>query len=1055
MTVNPIGNRFCESCGFQLQAACARCGHGIAQHAHYCGNCGTSLVLAAAARGERPASPKWGELKQATVLFADIVGSTELVANLDPEQAMGRLRPAILVMRHSVERFGGTVARTLGDGVMALFGVPHALEGHALLACQAALHMHRAFSQEPNGLPIRIGLHSGQVASDPEDAQDGRGGGAHGLTIHLASRVAALAPPGAICLTEPCRIAAGPGCQAESMGLHHLKGIAQPVELLRLGGVQTGARRHGTAQDLPSTFRGRGKESARLLRALGELGTAPSRVIGVSGDPGAGKTRLCAEFATLCRQRHVPVFEVRAQLYGHALPLQPVLELFRTHFFGIGPGDDAGAARARIARRFEALQPAAADLALLNEFFGVVEAGAAPAGLGPRARQARLIELLKSLVRLDAQVQRVIVIEDLHWLDEASEDFVSALVQAVEGTHTLLLLNYRPSYRAPWASNAGFEEMPLGELPADDLDAMVHELLAPFTAAPEVAALVRRRSAGNPFFAEELVRAIVDGGLLAADTGLPVGGLQALESGLPPTVQAVISARLDRVGEPEKTLLQMCAIIGKDIPLAVLERVASPLAIQIALGLEGLCRAGLILPQPSSGGRQFSFRHPLIQEVAYGTQLRVRRGQVHASVAEAMEIYYADQLGEYGALIGYHYEEAAQHLPAARYNALAAAWVGSTNAAQAIKHWRKVRRLLEAAVRGTEVDRLRVTAGAKIALLGWREGLSFEEVKPLIDESLALANEIDDRLVPWLLTVEGRMLVASGGPADAYVDSVRKALLCIDIDRDAGRVGLAHAFLGQAFAWAGLLNEALAACDVALANASFVDLQDREFMGFNLEQWILGVRARLLVRMGRLPEACGCLGRLVELEATSSEPPVPGLSRFALVELAWARSDTVAAQGQARELAALALRHAATPYVHAFMQGYRGIALATAGEPAAALQCYGAALQLVRDTGAAREFEPEILAGMAECLVASGHYAQARENADQAIDLSLARSTRIAQLRALMARGMAAAALPGETARTQAQADFARAQALIEETGAISWSPFLIKARQGLDARVA
>ena len=186
MTVNPAGNRYCESCGKQLQLACAKCGHDVNLLAKFCGNCGSGLHhhgSAAAADGP----PKWGELKQATVLFADIVGSTDLVAHMDPEEAMARLRPAVLRMRHSVERFGGTVLRTLGDGVMAMFGVPRTLEGHALLACQSALHMQAAFGHGGDGLKIRIGLHSGQVASDPEDAEDGRGGGAHGLTIHLAS----------------------------------------------------------------------------------------------------------------------------------------------------------------------------------------------------------------------------------------------------------------------------------------------------------------------------------------------------------------------------------------------------------------------------------------------------------------------------------------------------------------------------------------------------------------------------------------------------------------------------------------------------------------------------------------------------------------------------------------------------------------------------------------------------------------------------------------------------------------------------------------------------
>src|SRR3569832_2966430 len=261
------------------------------------------------------------------------------------------------------------------------------------------------------------------------------------------------------------------------------------------------------------------------------------------------------------------------------------------------------------------------------------------------------------------------------------------------------------------------------------MDALVAELLAPITPLPDICRLVCERAGGNPFFAEELVRTIAESGLILPDIGLPVGGLESVERSLPATLQAVIGARLDRVGEPEHTLLQMCAIIGKEIPLAVLEHVASPIAAKIEHGLDGLCQAGLIVPQPGGGGgRSFAFRHPLILEGAYTSQLKVRRGQVHASVAAAMELYYAEQADEYAGLIGYHYEQAGQPLQAATCYERAAGWVGALHAAQAIRHWRKVRLLLMTFEQSAERDRRCATAGAKIATLGWREGMTHAEV---------------------------------------------------------------------------------------------------------------------------------------------------------------------------------------------------------------------------------------------------------------------------------------------------------------------------------------
>jgi adenylate cyclase len=1046
MTVNPAGNRYCEHCGQQLQLTCARCGHDVNLLARFCGNCGSSVHAGPAG----DAAPKWGELKQATVLFADVVGSTDLVAHMDPEQAMARLRPAVLRMRHSVERFGGTVLRTLGDGVMAMFGVPRSLEGHALLACQAALHMQAAFRQGGEGLQIRVGLHSGQVASDPEDAEDGRGGGAHGLTIHLASRVITLAQPGSICLTLACRNEAGAGCIAQPMGVHRLKGIPEPVEILALKAVEASARRHASAHLAQSTFRGRDRELAILRHSFDDIGRPGAvNVLGISAEPGAGKSRLCEEFARTCIDRDVPVYEVRAQLYGHSLPMQPILELFRTHFFGIGPDTDAQAARARIAEAFAPMRAEPADLHLLHEFFRVAEPGAPASALGPRARQARVASLLKQLVRLGADKHRLILIEDLHWIDEASEEFISALADAVDGTNTLLLLNYRTAYRAPWLRLANFRQVELGELPQADMDALVAELLSGVAPLPELCQLVVRRSGGNPFFAEELVRTIAESGLVAPGGRLPAGGLDAIERVLPATLQAVIGARLDRLGEPEHTLLQMCAIIGKEIPLAVLEHVASPLAVQIEEGLDGLCQSGLILPQPARGGRTFAFRHPLIQEVAYSTQLKVRRGQLHSSVAMAMELYYGEEADEYAALIAYHFEQAGMPLEAARYYERAANWVGSLHAAQAIRHWNKVRSLLDAVERSEAVQRQRANAGAKVAILGWREGMTLEQVKPLIDEALQFANQGDDRLVPWLLTIEGRMLVGSGGPADGYVERVKKALLYIDVDRDPGRVCVAHTSLCQAYSWAGLLREALDSNDRARGITAHVQPFERAFFGFSIEQWVLSLRARLLVRMGRAEEARQCLAELIEHEATSREPPVPGMSRTGFVDLAWLLGDADLAREHAGELPKIAERYG-TPYVHAFSLGYAGIASSVAGEHERAVGEYGAALKIVRESGAAREFEPELLAALAESELQLERWQDARDHAHEAVELSRLRTTRIAECRGLIARAHADAALGADP-----REDLARAEALIDVTGAAVCRPALQRALALSAARAA
>lgn len=1042
MTVNPTGNRFCEDCGAQLQLACPKCGHDVTLSARFCGTCGTGLAPATAAgvlAGKEPA-PKWGELKQATVLFADVVGSTEMVAHLDPEEAMGRLRPAILRMRHSVERFGGTVTRTLGDGVMALFGVPRTLEGHALLACQAALHMQKAFGRNADGLAIRIGLHSGQVASDPEDAEDGRGGGAHGVTIHVASRVISLAQPGGICLTQACAAAAGPACESRTLGTHALRGIPKPVHIYVLEGVRAASPHRVPAPAELTTFRGREQELARLAGALESTLHGDARVLGITGEPGAGKSRLCQEFASVCAGRDIPVFEVGAQLYGHALPLQPILELFRTYFFGIAPTDNAASARSRIAGSFDGQKLPPSDLAVLYEFFGVADPASPPLALGPRARHSRLLALLRDLVRQQADATRVILIEDLHWLDDASEEFVAALVEAIAGTRTLLLLNYRPSYRCPWAQAERFEQVHLGELPPAEMDALVAELLASTAAPPGLRELVSRRAGGNPFFAEELVRTLGESNLLGSQAGLPEGGLEAVERALPATVEAVVGARLDRVGEPEKTLLQMCAIIGKEIPLAVLEHVASPLALQIRTGLDGLCEAGLILPE--EGGQRFAFRHPLIQEVAYTTQLKVRRSQVHASVAVAMELYYGGQLDEYAGLIAYHFEAAQQNLKAAGYMGRAASWIASTDSARAITGWRKVRSLLGDAPRSAEVDRLNVLACGKIAWLSWREGLPMAEVMPYIREARTIAGSADAQVLRLLLFLEGRMLQANGGPVDRYVELVQQAMALLEPDAPTGSKVLLNTALSQAYGWAGMFTHALEASDAALAGATAVDKFEEDFIGYSLRQWSLVLRGRLLTRTGNLEGAVACLEQVTNLALHQVDPVLLQIAHYGLAEAACLAQDLDVARKHANTVARIAERQG-NSYLTVFAHACDALVAQAQEDFAAAAAGFRRALDGVRRDNVAREFETELLVRLAESHYALRDMESAEALCRDAAELSRDRNNRHQHVRALMIASAVIRSRAGADA-VEAAALLAQARELVRASGA-SALPFRVK----------
>ena len=986
------------------------------------------------------------------MLFADIVSSTEQIALLDPEEAMDRLKPAVMLMCEAVERFGGTVMRTLGDGVMALFGVPKALEGHARLACEAALHMQASFARNPQGFSIRVGLHSGLIASDPHAHDGGKGGGAHGLTIHLASRVVGVPAGGGVAISETCHAQVRRLVDVESIGHPPLKGIAERVEIFRLLALKPAFASQHFHQAKLTAFRGRDKEMALLRKAQRQAEAGDTGVIGISGGPGTGKSRLCYEFGQWCRARGTPVFEVRAQLYGSATPLQPALELMRTFLFGISAADAPAVARAKIAARLAELgTPAEADLSLLNDFLGVAENGSASPPPNAKGRHARLLVLVRSLVRQSGNHPGVILIEDMHWLDEASEEFVATVIHAVAGTQILVVLNYRPQYVSPWAEIPYFQGMELVELTAADTNDLVRDLISSRRELQDICQAVVQRSAGNPFFAEELVRSLAESGALSAEPGAtPLRGPHSVENALPATVQAVIGARIDRLTDPDKALLQTCAIIGKDLPVAVVQRVAQHTGGEaLERGLDSLCHAELLQPQPPMGGRRYAFRHPMIQEVAYGSQLKARRTVIHAQVASAMEAYYEDRLDEFAGLIAYHFHACGKSLEAARYEARAARWIGATNSAQAIKHWRKVWDALKGAARTEETDRLRAMAGGQIGVLGWREGAKFEDVKPVIDEAIELASGKDERLVQLLMIVDGRMQVSSGGSADAFVLCARNALARTSPE-DAGRAAMLNSLLSQALGWAGRIHEALLANTAAMEAAQHIDESDLAFVGFNIGDWLVAMRSRLLLKLGRHAEGAEYLRMHMAASATKSDLFIQTAGHLGCVEFAVSSRDAPTAAHHAGVLWQLAEKHQ-IPYLRVYGLAYTAMVSAMKDDHPAAMAGLNAALSLARQANVALEFEPEILECLADSHMRSGNPVDAARVAQECIELARARGTRLAECRALITLCKARTAANASRATIEEAHDMlARAASLIEETGVAIYNDELRGAHEQL-----
>jgi class 3 adenylate cyclase/tetratricopeptide (TPR) repeat protein len=1049
---NPDAVRHCGGCGVALGVACRRCGHRSLADDGFCSQCGARL------RPSKSHGAYSGERKQATVLFADVVGSTALIAELDAEDAIDRLKPAMDAMIRSILQFDGTIVRTLGDGLKAVFGAPHTLEEHALLACRAAFAMQKAVASLTPALTIRIGLHSGEIVAGAFDIglmveQD-----AKGLTAHIANRIEQIAEPGAICVSRECHQLVAPYCESTSLGAHLAKGLPHPIEIYRLTELKSTAIRNRLHESALTPFRGRIDELSILKSALADAKREIGGVIGICAPLGAGKSRLCFEFADWCRQEFTYVLEARAVIYGHAMPLQPVLETLRS-FFRVSSFHGAAAARRRIKHKLLALDSSLLDsFPLVCEFLGIGDADQPPPNLDPKARYVRLRDFVGRLLKAAGRKPAVFIIEDLHWLDEASSEFVETLVDSVVGTRMVLVVNFRPSFAADWMNGPQYRELRLPELGVSDIRDLVADLVGPAPELFEISAEVCERSGGNPFFAEALVQSLVQSGVLVGGRMRYSLGPSPQQKDLPPTVEAAIGARIDQLGEDEKVLLQIGATIGKEFPVAILQEVSKIPTGEMEKLLARLSEATLIKEQATTAGPGFAFHHPLIQEVTYAMQLRKRRTALHAAVARAIEGVEWGKRDEFAGLLAHHFEAAGQPLEAVNHLQRAGRWIGKTNSAAALKNWKKVRSLLNDQPRSEANDRLRALASGQILSFGYREGMSAEDAKPFAEEALSYARTADKMHEPILLGAYGRILAATAA-ADDYVALVQDAVKLTSSEGDAGRFATVNGMLSQAFFMAGRLNEAFNAGDVALAAITMQQGFDQhvtlglnvvQLLGFDVEHWIRCLRTRILVRLGRFSDAEEWLARVLQIDPDRIVPIVQFIPHLAFVEMAWARSDSVTAQWHAAQVGEIAEK-SAIPYVRVAAMTCSGLARSVSGDFSGAARSLRDAIEFARRAKAGLEFEAGILTNLADAHYRGGDFSAALETSQEAIAAARRRTDRVSECHASIVRAMALAGTNDVRSYDEAIALRARAEQLMSVTGAALLEPELIMLRSHLE----
>ena len=673
--------------------------------------CGTSVQPSAAARPQFASpeayTPKYlaerirtaksaleGERKHVTVLFADLKGSLELIADRDPEDARRILDPVVAHMMEAVHRYEGTVNQVMGDGIMALFGAPIAHEDHAIRACYAALRMQDSvnrYAEEARRahgvtVQIRVGLNSGDVVVGAIANDLRMDYTAIGETTHLAARMEQAARPGTV-LIAPATLDLVEGFVAvKAQGPVPVKGRREPVEVYELSGLGPARTRlQAAARRGLTRFVGRDAEIELLRRSLEHAGAGHGQAVAIVGEAGVGKSRLVWEFMRAPRTHSWLVLESGPVSYERATSYLPVIGLLKA-YLGIEAQDDPQRIRDRATGKLltldRALEPLVTPLLALLD---VPVDEAAWAALDPPRRRQRTLDALKRLLLRESQVQPLLVLfEDLHRIDSETQAVLDGLIESLPSARILLLGTYRPEYQHAWGSKTHYTELRIDPLPPESADALLTALLGQDgTLEPLKRALIER-TAGNPFFLEESLQTLVETQVLVGDRGAyRMAKPSAQADGrsevwqIPATAQAILAARIDRLPLEDKQLLQAASVIGREVPFTLLQAIAVVPEADLRQALAHLERAEFLYETSLIPDLEYTFKHALTHEVAYGSVLQDRRRGLHARIVEAMEALYVDRMAEQIERVAHHafrgevWEKAVTYLRQAGTKALA------------------------------------------------------------------------------------------------------------------------------------------------------------------------------------------------------------------------------------------------------------------------------------------------------------------------------------------------------------------------------------------------
>jgi class 3 adenylate cyclase len=707
-------------------AACTSCGTALRAKAKFCDECGAPTARSIDA----------AEYKQVTVLFADVVRSMDIAASLDLERWREIMTRLLERSAAVVSGYGGTMEHT-GDGVMALFGAPVALEDHAFRACLAALAIHEEANRlasevarhDSVPLRLRVGLNSGRVIAG-EIGSGTLGYAAIGETVGFAQRMESAAPPGGVLLSESTTQLVEHAVMLDEPQWVHIKGAEKPVRARRLVAI---GPRDGLVGRAEASLVGRGWEMAAVDAMVQRTIYGRGGVVNVVGPPGIGKSRVAREAAAAAARRGVKVVWAFCESHARDIPFGVVRRLLRA---GSGVADlDGEAARAGLRAYVPDADPQ--DLLLLDDLLGIADPDVTLPAIDPDARRRRLTVLVNATT-LASTEPALFIIEDAHWIDAVSESMLADFLTVVPRTPSMVLITFRPEYNGALARVHGAHTIALAPLNDSDTAALLGELLGSDLSIGELAAIIRERAAGNPFFAEEMVRELAQRGVLAGVRGGYVCRADVADVAVPVTVQAAIEARIDRVSSPAKQTLNSASVIGARFGADLLA------ALGLDPVLDELLDAELIDQVRFTPSSEYAFHHPLIRAVAYESQLKSDRAELHRRVAAAIESGSPELADQNAALIAEHLEAAGDLHAAYQWHMRAAAWATNRDIGAARQSWERAQAIADA-LPADDPNRttMRIAPRTMLCGIAWR--LHANVAGDRIDELRELCAAADDK----------------------------------------------------------------------------------------------------------------------------------------------------------------------------------------------------------------------------------------------------------------------------------------------------------------------